>query len=72
MPVIMGLLLIAAIMVIRTQVLYWRTSKKKFVDDDFISEKDETGKELKNAAGRLLKPSFLPIKFSRLFPWMVF
>ncbi len=55
LPVIIGLILIAAILVIRTQVLYWRQSKKPVADDDLISEKDETGRRIEKRCRQVVK-----------------
>lgn len=54
-PVIAGLLILAAVLVIRTQVLYWRQSRRKFIDDDFISEKDETGKRIEKRSRQVVR-----------------
>jgi hypothetical protein len=55
MPVIVSLILIVAFLIIRTQILYWRQSKKPVVDEDFLSDKDETGRRIEKRSRQVVK-----------------
>jgi uncharacterized membrane protein len=54
-PVVVCLLVLASVLIVRTQLRYRRQSHKKYTDDEILIEKEETGKRIEKRSRQVVQ-----------------